>query len=206
MWSLPDRLPQGRGRLASGIWRVLANPELQPAFLSGFNVLFSLVGLFTYITFYLAAPPFLLGPAALGSVFFVYLVGVVVTPLAGRLMGRLGFRKSLMMATGAVALGAVVTLSHQLAWVLVGLTLSSSGAFVSQAAASGYVSQRSPADQRTSALGVYLSCYYLGGSFGAAVPGLLWRLGGWPACVALLVLVQLATALLVRSRFRATVL
>ena len=61
-------------------------------FLVGFCVLFSLVGVFTYVTFHLAAPPYSLLPGALGSIFFVYLAGVVMTPLAGRAIDRFGHR------------------------------------------------------------------------------------------------------------------
>jgi MFS family permease len=53
----------------------LKNRRLLATYCVGFCVLFSLVAIFTYITFYLAAPPFNLEPAALGSIFFVYLIG-----------------------------------------------------------------------------------------------------------------------------------
>jgi hypothetical protein len=33
----------------------------------------------------------------------------------------------------------------------------------------------------------------VGGSVGAELPGFLWRFGGWSACVALVILVQLLT-------------
>jgi YNFM family putative membrane transporter len=46
--------------------RHLRNPRLLATFAIGFNVLFSLVGIFTYITFYLAAPPFRLSTLAAG--------------------------------------------------------------------------------------------------------------------------------------------
>ena len=51
------------------------NWPLVTNFVTGFTVLFSLVGAFTSINFYLAAPPLGLGPGALGNVFFVYLLG-----------------------------------------------------------------------------------------------------------------------------------
>jgi hypothetical protein len=35
--------------------------------------------------------------------------------------------------------------------------------------------------------------YYIGGSVAGVLPGMLWRYGQWKACVALIVLVQLAT-------------
>ena len=57
------------------------NRRLIATFAAGFCVLFSLIGTFTYVTFYLAAPPFQLSPAGLGSLFFVYLIGAVITPV-----------------------------------------------------------------------------------------------------------------------------
>ena len=38
---------------------------------------------------------------------------------------------------------------------------------------------------RSSAVGLYVTSFYVGGSFGAALGGLAWNFGGWPACVAL---------------------
>ncbi len=70
--------------------------RLVATFAVGFNVLFSLVGVFTWITFHLAAAPFLLSTAALSSLFFVYLVGLVVTPAAGFLITRVGLRAGIM--------------------------------------------------------------------------------------------------------------
>ena len=61
----------------------LRNPQLLATYAAGFNVLFCLVGAFTYVNFYLADKPFFLGPAALASIFVVYLIGAVVTPAAG---------------------------------------------------------------------------------------------------------------------------
>ena len=68
------------------------NRRLVATFAVGFNVLFSLVGVFTWITFHLAAAPFCLSTAALSSLFFVYLIGLVVTPAAGFLITRVGLR------------------------------------------------------------------------------------------------------------------
>ena len=205
MASLPDALPQpSRSRsFFKDLIHYLHQKDYLVAFASGFNVLFSLVAMFTYITYYLAAPPFALGPGPLGSIFCVYLVGVVITPLAGLAMGKIGFRLALMGSALTGVAGALLTLIPYLQIVILGLALSSTAAFVSQAAASGYVS-RIGGTQRATVLGLYLSFYYLGGSAGALVPGVLWNMAGWHGCVTLLVLVQCCTALLVRSGFRET--
>ena len=57
---------------------------LQLAFFSGRR--------FTWITFHLAAKPFILSTTALSSLFFVYLIGLVVTPAAGYIITRVGLR------------------------------------------------------------------------------------------------------------------
>ena len=75
--------------------------RLVATFAVGFNVLFSLVGVFTWITFHLSAAPFCLSTTALSSLFFVYLIGLVVTPAAGYLITRVGLRAGI---AGAICL------------------------------------------------------------------------------------------------------
>lgn len=98
-------------------------------FAIGFNVLFSLVGIFTYVTFYLAAPPFRLSTEKLSYLFVVYLIGLVVTPAAGYLIGRKGLRAGVAAAIAVSLLGVLLTLSHSLAVVIGGLALLCTGAF-----------------------------------------------------------------------------
>ena len=167
----------------------LRNRQLVAAYAVGFNVLFSLVGLFTYITYHLAAAPYRLGPQAQGEIFFVYLLGLIVTPLSGRLLARVGHRHAVVLALCLAAIGVLLTLATPLWLVIVGLAFCSSGVFVAQSASSGYVGTAAT-HARSTAAGLYVTFYYLGGSVGAVVPGLLWDHFGWPGCVALLVGVQ----------------
>jgi hypothetical protein len=46
---------------------------------------------------------------------------------------------------------------------------------------------------RVSAAGLYLTSYYLGGTAAGVVPSLTWEVGGWPACVALVLAMQVLT-------------
>jgi MFS transporter, YNFM family, putative membrane transport protein len=173
-------------------WGHLRNPRLLMICGMGFTVLFSLVGVFTYANFYLARPPFLLGTAGLGAIFFIYLFGCVVTPLSGRFLDRHGFRRTALLAVGMSMTGLFLSLSAWLPSVIAGLALFSSGIFVSQSSATvltGQVAGRA----RSSAAGLYVTFYYLGGSAGTALPGWFWLNGGWPACVALFACVSLFT-------------
>lgn len=162
----------------------LRNVRLWAICVMGFMVLFSLVGVFTYINFHLARPPYSLRPAALGGVFAVYLIGCMITPWAGHFLDRYGFRKTALLALTMNITGLLATLAHPLLLVVAGLALLSSGIFVSQAAATvqtGLVAGQA----RSAAAGIYVTLYYFGGSVGAAVPAWFWARGGWPACVEL---------------------
>lgn len=170
------------------------NRRLVATFAVGFNVLFSLVGVFTWITFHLSAAPFLLSTTALSSLFFVYLIGLVVTPAAGFLITRVGLRTGIAGAISCSIAGVLLTLAPSLAVEILGLTLLSSGVFIAQTASSSHLRVAAPAGARVTAAGLYITFYYLGGAAAGVVPGAFWALGGWPACVGFIVTMQ-ATAL-----------
>ncbi len=170
----------------------LRNSALLARYAVGFCVLFSLVGTFTYVTFYLAAPPFRLGPAQLGLIFVTYLVGAAVTPLAGRWLDRFGSQRTLMAAAVFGMSGVLLTIKPQLWAVGAGLAICCTGVFIGQAAISSSIG-RCASDHRALAVGLYATFYYLGGSAGATAPAWAWSIGGWTACVALVILAQAAT-------------
>lgn len=183
-------VPQSSAREALRSMRAhLSNPKLLATFAVGFNVLFTLVGTFTYVNFYLADEPFLLGTAALASIFFVYLIGAVITPLAGRVLDRIGFRRMLMLCVAFSSCGLLLTLAKSLPLVVLGLTLQCTGVFAGQSASSGHIGH-SASKARSSAAGLYVTFYYLGGFAGSALPGLLWASYGWLGCVVLMLCMQ----------------
>ena len=175
----------------------LRNPRLLANFGMGATALFALVGCFTYANFYLAAAPFRLNSAQLGSIFFVYLLGVIVTPQSGRFLDRFGFRHTSLFYTAMMIAGILLTLIQSLPVVIIGLAIFSSGMFVAQAAATvqtGAIAGRA----RSSAAGLYVTFYYLGGSAGATLTDWFWRWKGWPGCVVLFAAVSLMSLCLAR--------
>lgn len=175
-------------------WGHLQNPRLLAVCGMGFTILFSLVGAFTYVNFYLARPPFNLTPAALGGIFFVYLLGCVVTPLSGLFLDRYGFQRTAMLSVSGSLTGLALMLASSLPVVIAGLALFSSGIFVSQAAAT-VLTGRVAGRARSAAAGLYVTFYYAGGSLGATAAAWFWTRGGWPACVGLFAAISLATLL-----------
>jgi predicted MFS family arabinose efflux permease len=173
--------------------------RLVATFAVGFNVLFSLVGVFTWITFHLSAAPYFLSTPALSSLFFVYLIGLVVTPAAGFLITRVGLRAGIAGAILCSMAGVLLTLAQPLSIVILGLTLLSSGVFIAQTASQSHLRVAAPPGARVTAAGLYMTCYYFGGTAAGVVPGAFWALGKWPACAAFIVAMQavaLAIALL----------
>jgi MFS family permease len=166
--------------------------EMIATYVIGAGNLCSLMAAFTYVTFHLAAPPFRLSTAALGWLFATYLLGAVMTPIAGRWIDRHGRRFTFLVASAVGMVASVLTLSPWLVAILAGLALLGTSVFITQATASSHVAALAPAS-RGLALGIYSTCYYLGGSLGGALPSLFWSQGGWAACVAFIVTVQVAT-------------
>ena len=179
----------------------LRNPQLLATCAVGFNVLFCMAGAFTYVNFYLADRPFSLGPAALGLIFSVYLIGAAITPVAGHILDRVGHRRALVGAVGMSAIGMLLTLVQNVPTVIGGLTLESSGVFACQSAASSHVG-KAVNESRSSAAGLYVALYYLGGCAGSILPGLLWKQTGWPGCVGIIISMQLITAAIAYKLWR----
>jgi predicted MFS family arabinose efflux permease len=173
------------------IWPTLTSQALRPAYLTGFCSLMTLTGVFTYITFHLSLPPFSMGPDALGRMFCVYLLGVLVTPIVGRHLGRMGHCLTLRLAASLSIAGLLLTCSSSPGAVIGGLALISVAAFASQSTASAYIAQMG-GPQRSLASGIYCSFYYLGGCVGSVLPGYAWAWAGWLGCVVIYLGVQSA--------------
>ena len=178
------RMRGGLGATLRGWREHVRNRRLWGTCAVGFGMLFSVVATFTYVNFRLAAAPFGLSPGELGSVFGVYLVGVVTTPLATRLAVAIGRPRTAGLAALVAIGGELCTLLPTLPAVILGLALASAGLFVAQALALGFIGVAVPR-ARSSAVGIYVSTYYIGGALGGVLPGGLWHRFGWPGCVAL---------------------
>lgn len=177
----------------SGFLEHLHNRRLVATYGIGFGILFCQVATFTYVAFYLSDPPFALTLHALSFIFCVFLIGMIITPFAGALAARFGHRRMFVFAMGFGGLGLLLTAWPSLPMVAAGLTFSSAGIFIAQAMATSLIS-RFTTHNRSLAVGLYVLCYYLGGSVGAILPSLFWERAGWDGCIALVILTQTVIA------------
>ena len=102
--------------------------------------------------------------AAPGSIFAVFLIGVIVTPLAGRAIFRFGYKTTFMAAC------------------------CSTGVFAGQACTTSYAALTA-GQAKSSGVGLYLTCYYLGGNMGAILPAPIFHRWGWFGCITLFFIV-----------------
>ncbi|MBI3435246.1 MAG: MFS transporter [Proteobacteria bacterium] len=164
--------------------RHLRDRRLLATFAVGFGVLFNFIAVFTYVGFHLAAPPYNFSSTLLGAIFITYLIGTLTAPLTGRAVHRFGRRALVLVIIGVWIAGVLLTLAAPVWVIICGLTLCAGCGMLCQAISTGYVTQTAQ-NGRSSAVGLYVTSFYAGGSVGAFVPGLAWQAGGWPAVVAL---------------------
>lgn len=174
---------EGLGASVLQMLRHLRNPQLVAIFAVGFGVLFNFIATFTYVGFRLAAPPYLFSNTALGAVFATYLVGTFSAPLAGRAIMVFGRRGFMFVVLGTWMCGALLLLMSPLPAIIIGLVLCALCGLMCQAVSTGYVALVAK-EGRSSAVGLYVTCFYAGGSAGAFLPGLTWNSLGWPMAVA----------------------
>lgn len=177
--------------VAKGVrdWRLLATCFV------GASLLFQQVTSFTYLSLRLAAPPFGLTAIEVGALFVVFLLPVTVTPFFGHLIGTIGRTQAFLLSQIAGMAGIALTLSVHLPAIIVGLALSCMAVFAGQSCATGYTARHARSG-RSAATGLYLTCYYLGGSIGAVAPAPLYARHGWLGCAALIGLVALVSTAL----------
>jgi predicted MFS family arabinose efflux permease len=201
VWALLPRerkFVRSEGLLASArqMLRHFHNRQLLATYAVGFGVMFNFMSTFTYISFRLADAPYNMSSGMLGAIFVVYLAGATLTPLTGWAVGCFGRRHFVIGTIGLWIVGVALTLAAPLWIIQIGLTLCAACGLLCQSVSTGYVAITAQAG-RSSAVGLYVTSFYLGGSFGAAIGGLAWTIAGWPACAAMVAIMLAIMATIV---------
>jgi YNFM family putative membrane transporter len=197
-------LPRERGFVRSGgllasarqMLAHLRNPRLLAIYAVGFGVLFNFIATFTYVSFHLAAAPYFFTPTMLGALFATYLSGSFIVPWVGRAILLFGRRRFILGVIAVWICGALMLLAPPVWVIIVGLTICATCGMLCQAVSTGYVITTAK-EGRSSAAGLYASSFYIGGSAGAFLMGLVWHAAGWGGCVAAIIAIQAAMAVIV---------
>jgi predicted MFS family arabinose efflux permease len=180
----------------SQMLRHFRDRRLVATFAIGFGVLFNFIAAFTFVSFHLAGPPYFFSPAMLGALFFTYLVSSPLLPWTGRAIALFGRRRFVLAVIALWIVGALLLLAPPVTIIIAGLTLCAVCGMLCQTISTGYVTLTAK-EGRSSAVGLYASIFYIGGSAGAFLTGIAWATAGWSGCVAVIVAMQLVMAVIV---------
>jgi MFS transporter, YNFM family, putative membrane transport protein len=192
---------EGLAAAARQMLQHLKHPQLVATYAIGFSVLFNFIAVFTYVSFHLADPPYHFSSTLLGLIFVTYLGGTAIAPLTGWMVARLGRRRFVLAVIAAWAGGVALLLAPPIVAIVAGLVVCATCGMLAQTISTGYVAMIAK-EGRSSAVGLYVTCFYAGGSVGAFLPGLAWDAGGWPACLAMVMAMLALMALIAALAYR----
>jgi predicted MFS family arabinose efflux permease len=179
----------------------LRNTKLLAIYAVGFGVLFNFIATFTYLTFHLASPPFNRSPAFLGSIFVVYLLGAAASLWLGRAIAWLGRRIFVLCVIAAWAAGMLLSLIPWIPAIVLTLVFASVCGILVQASSTSFVAM-SAKTGTSAAVGLYVTAFYVGGTFGGWLPGLAYEAGGWTYSLMLVLGMLSFMALVVATRWK----
>ncbi|MDF1530518.1 MAG: MFS transporter, partial [Sedimenticola sp.] len=152
--------------------------ELVRIYLAAAGGFFIFSSIFNYLPFRLAAPPFAFSTELITLLYLVYVMGIFMGPLSGRISNRIGSGYTLIGGTLLLGISIALTLLPSIIAIILGLLGLCAGFFALHAAAVGSLNRRLTGGQgRANAL--YVLFYYVGGWVGITVSGFAYTQWGW---------------------------
>jgi MFS transporter, YNFM family, putative membrane transport protein len=138
--------------------------------------------IFNYLPYRLKSSAFNYSTEQTTLVYLVYVVGLFMGPMAGRISNRWGNGNTLIGGTIVLVLSLASTLLPSIVAVVFGLLAVCGGFFTIHAAAVGSLNRKLNSGQgRANAL--YVLFYYVGGWLGITVAGLAYERWDWKAVI-----------------------
>lgn len=146
--------------------------------------------LFNYLPFRLASSPFLFSTEAVTLFYLVFILGVIMGPIAGRISNRFGSGTTLIGGGITLVVSLFLILMPSIIAVVAGLMGMCAGFFTMHTSAVGLLNARLVSGQgRANAL--YVLFYYAGGWIGITCCGFAYKHGGWNTVVYLCLIILL---------------
>lgn len=156
--------------------------ELVRIYLCAAGGFFVFSSLFNYLPFRLISSPFLLSTEAITLLYLVFILGVMMGPIAGRVSNRFGSGVTLIGGGMILVISLFLILMPSIIAVVAGLMGLCAGFFAMHTSAVGLLNSRLISGQgRANAL--YVMFYYAGGWVGITCCGFAYKYGGWNAVV-----------------------
>ncbi|MEU6135044.1 MFS transporter [Nocardioides sp. NPDC047086] len=184
-WVRPTGKPTTSVR--EGVLANLRDPGMLVLYGQAALMMGGFVATYNYLGFRLEREPFGLPVAISSQIFFAYLGGTVSSSVAGRLAATHGRRKVMLTCVVITIVGIVMTFPDNLATVLTGLVVLTTGFFGAHGVASGWVGARAQVG-KAQASALYNLFYYGGSSLFGWLLGYAYVVGWWGVATAVLAL------------------
>ncbi|MGF1525831.1 MAG: MFS transporter [Candidatus Competibacterales bacterium] len=200
--SRAQRAPSfARVRLATA-WHLWRRPPLWRGYVIIFLAFGCFASLFNVLPFHLLTLDPTLGAAQLGWAYSGYLIGIVIAVNTATLSRWVGGSVAALQLGLWIFIGATLSFAiPALAWQFVAVWLFCAGMFTIHSTLSGYLNQL-VSDYRGVVNGLYVACYYTGGTLGSFIPYYAYRQGGLTVYVAVLATLLLLALVLTQSLAR----
>ncbi|MBC7279382.1 MFS transporter [Nocardioides sp.] len=190
-WARPTGRPTTSVR--EGVLANLRDPGMLVLYGQAALLMGGFVATYNYLGFRLEREPFGLPVAISSQIFFAYLGGTVSSSVAGRLAATHGRRKVMLTCVVITIVGVVMTLPDNLAMVLTGLLVLTTGFFGAHGVASGWVGARARVG-KAQASALYNLFYYGGSSLFGWLLGYAYVVGWWGLATAVIALALVSLA------------
>lgn len=189
LWAvLPTSPPPGRSSytatLRSTARLVMEEPVLRERAVYGASMFAAFSVFWTTMSFLLSGPPYRYSSPIIGLFGLAGAAGAMVATVAGRLSDRGRDRRSTatFVLIGISSFGALAAGGRHLGWLLVGVVALDVATQGLQITNQGAIYRLRP-DARSRLTAVYMTAYFVGGSLGSLLGGLVYEAAGWgPTC------------------------
>ena len=156
--------------------------DLMRIYLSAAGTFAIFSSVFNYLPYRLSVAPFDFSTEQTTLLYLVYIIGIFIGPISGRVSNRFGSANTLLAGSAVFSIGLVLVLLPSITAVVAGLLTICAGFFAVHAAAVGSLNRKLSSGQgRANAL--YVLFYYLGGWLGITGAGFAYKYGGWTTLV-----------------------
>ena len=183
-------------RLAE-LMRVVATPLLRNGCMVIFSVFFVFASVLNFLPFRLKALDPGISESSIAFAYGGYLVGLLTALGANRLATRLGSQLRALITGWIVLVAGLVAFLLPAPWMLhLAMLVLCSGMFLLHATLNGFLN-RHARRYHSMVNGLYIACYYAGGSLGSWLPGLVYRSAGWNVFLVVNLAILMLSAVLI---------
>lgn len=153
-----------------------------------FCLFFAFAALMNFLPFELSRMNVSLGQTGVGLLYSGYMSGVVICMYNRRILSFFGSEEKAVSAGILIFVaGTLIFLLENYEVMFGGMFVFCSGLFLAHSVLSGLVSKMA-VEKKALANGMYISFYYMGGTFGSFLPGVVFEKFGWRPFIGVLLM------------------